>query len=101
MGNLCSKSANQPDNFANPGRTLGEGTQTRAEPAPRPRNLTATTPGRTLGASEGPSSPSDARSAAAKAAEVSKLVPGDTDAPGRGSCSSPHQGFLDCLELVY
>ncbi|KAI1616719.1 hypothetical protein EDD37DRAFT_66324 [Exophiala viscosa] len=69
MGNLCSKSANQPDNFSNPGRTLGEDPQTRSEPGPRPRNLTATTPGRTLGATEGPPSPDDARSAAARAAE--------------------------------
>jgi len=69
MGNLCSKSANQPDNFSAPGRPLGSSSTAKPSSAPVPQKVTASTPGRTLGGSEGTSSSEDARSAAAKAAE--------------------------------
>ena len=65
MGSLCSKSANEADPFAQPGRVLGNSSQ----PSP-PRNLTASTPGRTLGGSESTTAAEDARRAAARAAEV-------------------------------
>jgi len=71
MGNLCSKSANQPDHFSTPGRTLGESAASRPQQssAPLPQKVTTSSPGRTLGGTEGSSSPDNARSAAAKAAE--------------------------------
>ncbi|KAK5958837.1 hypothetical protein OHC33_000681 [Knufia fluminis] len=73
MGNICSKSANKDDNFSAPGRVLGASSD-----APQPARaqtpkqaLTSSTPGRTLGSAgnDGASSPNDARSAAARAAE--------------------------------
>lgn len=78
MGNICSKSANK-DNFETPGRTLGTSSDAPPRPATVPKQkLTATTPGRTLGSAggDGANSPDNARSAAARAAEVSleKLV---------------------------
>ncbi|EXJ85080.1 hypothetical protein A1O3_05755 [Capronia epimyces CBS 606.96] len=73
MGNICSKSANKPDSFSTPGRTLGTSAspqaQTKSATAPLPQKLTATTPGRTLGGPESASAADDARSAAARAAE--------------------------------
>jgi hypothetical protein len=75
MGNLCSKSANQPDNFSAPGRTLASSSTAKQSSAPVPQKVIASTPGRTLGGSEGASSSDDARSAAAKAAEVSISTP--------------------------
>lgn len=71
MGGLCSKSANEADPFAQPGRVLGTSSQPAS--APPPRKLTSSTPGRTLGGNENPDSTraaEDARSAAARAAEV-------------------------------
>src|SRR5436305_8239916 len=68
MGNLCSKSANEADPFARPGRVLGNSSQ--PSPGPPRRNLTANTPGRTLGGSESTTAAEDARRAAARAAEV-------------------------------
>ena len=68
MGNLCSKSANEADPFAQPGRVLGNSSQPSS--VPPPRNLTASTPGRTLGGSESTTAAEDARRAAARAAEV-------------------------------
>src|ERR1700722_15577720 len=68
MGNLCSKSANEADPFAQPGRVLGNSSQPSS--GPPPRNLTASTPGRALGGSESTTAAEDARRAAARAAEV-------------------------------
>ncbi|KIV88458.1 hypothetical protein B0A52_02386 [Exophiala mesophila] len=70
MGNLCSKSSNPPENFSTPGRPLGTSSQTKkTTTTPVPQKLTTSTPGRSLGGREGASSPDDARSAAARAAE--------------------------------
>ncbi|EXJ85963.1 hypothetical protein A1O1_06332 [Capronia coronata CBS 617.96] len=75
MGNICSKSANKPDPFSTPGRTLAEGsgpnpsTQNKPTTAPLPPKLTSSTPGRTLGGPDSSSRADDARSAAARAAE--------------------------------
>lgn len=74
MGNICSKSSNQPENFSTPGRTLGSASQTpKATTAPVPKKVTTSTPGRTLGGRDEAPSPDDARRAAAKAAEVSSV----------------------------
>lgn len=74
MGNICSKSANQPDNFSTPGHTLGSSAAPKPASAPPTQRLTASTPGRTLGGGsdsrDGANSPDNARSAAARAAEV-------------------------------
>ena len=74
MGGLCSKSANEADPFTQPGRVLGND---NAQPssAPTPRRITSTTPGRTLGGTERASAADDARSAAARAAEVLESAP--------------------------
>ncbi|KIX04258.1 uncharacterized protein Z518_07812 [Rhinocladiella mackenziei CBS 650.93] len=69
MGNICSKSANKPDNFSTPGRTLGSSAQPKPNSTTVPPKITASTPGRALGGRDGASSSEDARSAAAKAAE--------------------------------
>ncbi|KAK5054615.1 hypothetical protein LTR84_001506 [Exophiala bonariae] len=70
MGNICSKSANQPDNFSTPGRTIGATPQnSTATTTPVPKKVTANTPGRTLGGRVEAPSPDDARAAAARAAE--------------------------------
>ncbi|OQV01352.1 hypothetical protein CLAIMM_06729 [Cladophialophora immunda] len=69
MGNLCSKSANQPDNFATPGRPVGSSTQPRQTSAPVPQKITSSTPGRALGGGDGGPGVEDAKSAAARAAE--------------------------------
>lgn len=75
MGNLCSKSANQSDNFSSPGRVLGGAAADQGRTtAPVPAKITASTPGRTLGSSQNPGGQEDARSAAAKAAEVSAMI---------------------------
>jgi hypothetical protein len=72
MGNICSKSSNQPENFSTPGRTLGSSSQTpKATTTPVPKKVTTSTPGRTLGGRDEAPSPDDARQAAARAAEVS------------------------------
>jgi hypothetical protein len=72
MGGLCSKSANEADPFAQPGRLLGSGnTDSQPSSTPPPRKLTSTTPGRTLGGTDSTTTAADdARSAAARAAEV-------------------------------
>ena len=67
MGGLCSKSANEAEPFAQPGRVLGNNSQPSA--APLPPKITSGTPGRTLGG-ESTAAADDARSAAARAAEV-------------------------------
>jgi hypothetical protein len=70
MGNLCSKSSNKPDNFAGQGRVVGASPQPTSSSAPIPQKIsTANSPGRPLGGTAGDTT-SDARSAAAKAAEV-------------------------------
>ncbi|KAK2755863.1 hypothetical protein FQN54_005658 [Arachnomyces sp. PD_36] len=75
MGNLCSRSANQPDPFAQPGRVLGTSPSTQNQPsrAPVPQKIDSKNkarvggPPRTLGGGAG--GEGEARSAAAKAAE--------------------------------
>jgi hypothetical protein len=70
MGNLCSKSSNKPDNFAGQGRVVGASPQPTSSSAPIPQKIsTANSSGRPLGGTAGDTT-SDARSAAAKAAEV-------------------------------
>lgn len=73
MGGLCSKSANEADPFAQPGRLLGN-SNAQAPSTPPPRKLISTTPGRTLGggmdSTASATAADDARSAAARAAEV-------------------------------
>lgn len=68
MGNLCSKSSNEPENFSSPGRTLGSAPPNAPTSAAVPPQVTKNTPGRTLGG--GGNSPDNARGAAAQAAEV-------------------------------
>ena len=84
MGNICSKSANKDDNFSTPGRVLGAAPQPARVPAQPNQKLTSSTPGRALGSagSDGASSPNDARSAAARAAQVSREVAMATDMRG-------------------
>ena len=70
MGNLCGKPSKENDPFAQPGRTLGS---VPAKPSePRASIATINSRGQTLGGSRGGGAgdSSDARSAAAKAAEV-------------------------------
>jgi hypothetical protein len=74
MGNLCSKSSNKPDHFAQPGRVLGSSGQSVGT-APTPRTVTSRTPGRTLGGKPGTASDNTAKSAAARAAEVYSFIP--------------------------
>ncbi|KAJ9607947.1 hypothetical protein H2200_008026 [Cladophialophora chaetospira] len=69
MGNLCSKSANEPDNFSGPGRPVGSSAQPKPASAAVPAKITTSTPGRTLGGAEGSTAADDARRAAARAAE--------------------------------
>lgn len=78
MGNLCSKSSNPSDPFAEPGRVLGANADATAPSrAPLPQKKIGAKAGvvkggRTLGASGGASGQNEeARSAAARAAEVS------------------------------
>lgn len=81
MGNLCSRSANEPDPFATPGRVLGASSTTnQPSRAPVPQKIDSKSkakvggPPRTLGGSGGygttEGGDDDARGAAAKAAEV-------------------------------
>jgi hypothetical protein len=71
MGNICGKESATADSFSTPGRTLGTSAQTQPTRASLPAKITSTTPGRTLGERESPETGrGDARSAAAKAAEV-------------------------------
>ena len=67
MGNLCGKASKESDPFAQPGRTLGSAPSKPTEPrAAVPR---IDSQGRTLGGGNSGQG-ADARSAAAKAAEV-------------------------------
>lgn len=76
MGNICSRSANKPDDpFSRPGRPLGssESQSQNKQPTARvPNNKSHfTSPGRTLGGEEGrPSVETDAKAKAALAAQV-------------------------------
>ncbi|EER44359.1 conserved hypothetical protein [Histoplasma capsulatum var. duboisii H88] len=67
MGSLCSKSANPPEPFAQPGRVLG----TSPHPPPQaPRASLSASTGRTLGGAHSPGQgKDDPRNAAARAAE--------------------------------
>lgn len=75
MGNICSKSANKPDDaFSQPGRVLGSsaasGTPSQPARASVPGNVVSQGPGRTLG---GPSSSQDTADARGKAAEAAQV----------------------------
>lgn len=77
MGNVCSKSANKPDDaFGQPGRVLGSsaasGTPSQPARAAVPGNVVSQGPGRTLG---GASSSQDTADARAKAAEAAQVYP--------------------------
>ncbi|KAJ5794197.1 hypothetical protein N7457_000796 [Penicillium paradoxum] len=71
MGNLCSRSSNEPDPFSQPGRVVGTNSSGR-DAAPRAPLPTKTnwkaTPGRTLGESNTTSSVAGADEARANAA---------------------------------
>ncbi|OKL58878.1 hypothetical protein UA08_05464 [Talaromyces atroroseus] len=70
MGNICSKSANQPDDsFSQPGRVLGSSTASPPARAPVPSNAPSQSPGRTLGGVPSSGDTGDARSKAAEAAQ--------------------------------
>ena len=78
MGNICSRSANKPDNFSQPGRTLNSSPVQAPRPAQSraPRQSakqSVATPGRTLGGADNqpPGDVADARTNAAIAAQVS------------------------------
>lgn len=69
MGALCGKESKSSDPFSQPGRTVGSAPPSSSNPrAPVPK-INSNAPGRTLGGSSGEDT-SDARRAAAKAAEV-------------------------------
>ena len=76
MGNLCGKPSKENDPFSQPGRAVGSATPAQSDsrvPVPRINSQ-----GRKLGGGGGGSSSGgesgDARSAAARAAEVRKLL---------------------------
>ncbi|QGA15494.1 hypothetical protein EYB26_003152 [Talaromyces marneffei] len=74
MGNVCSKSANKPDDaFSQPGRVLGSsaasGTPNQPARASVPGNVVSKGPGRTLGGASASQDTADARSKAAEAAQ--------------------------------
>jgi len=72
MGNLCGKQSKE-ESFQGAGRVLGSAppkTDNAKASIPSSAKPTASTPGRTLGGSSNEGGEVDARSAAAKAAEV-------------------------------
>ncbi|EER30065.1 hypothetical protein D8B26_007351 [Coccidioides posadasii str. Silveira] len=74
MGNLCSKSSNPSDPFAQPGRVLGTSPDSGPSSAPVPQKQTISRPavkgGKTLGGSGSTSDQTvEPRNAAARAAE--------------------------------
>ncbi|CAG8886299.1 unnamed protein product [Penicillium egyptiacum] len=79
MGNICSRSSNEPDPFNQPGRVVGTTSGRTAAPrAPLPGKTNwKSTPGRTLGESTAVGSTGgtdEARANAAIAAQVGQLV---------------------------
>lgn len=75
MGNICSRSANKPDDpFSQPGRTLGSTAASDSNNQPArasiPSNVAAQGPGRTLGGASTSEDLADAKSKAAEAAQV-------------------------------
>lgn len=78
MGNICSRNANETDNFNQPGRVVGTNPSQNAAPrasVPAKANWKAT-PGRTLGESDSAGAgPDEARANAAIAAQVRMLFP--------------------------
>lgn len=79
MGNICSRSANKPDDpFSQPGRVLGSSATSdpsnQATRAPVPSNVSSQGPGRTLGDAPSSGEAGDARSKAAEAAQVDSSV---------------------------
>lgn len=82
MGNICSRSANKPDDpFARPGRPLGSSAPSaghhhhnKPSTARLPKKQNFASPGRTLGGGqEEPGTGTDARTKAALAAQVGFL----------------------------
>ena len=71
MGNLCGKPSKENDPFSQPGRTVGSAPPTQIKPRASVPKIGGQ--GQKLGGSGGESS--DARSAAARAAEVHILFP--------------------------
>ncbi|EEP78595.1 predicted protein [Uncinocarpus reesii 1704] len=70
MGNLCSKSSNPSDAFAQPGRVLGTAPDPAPSRVPVPQKKVNSSAGRTLGSNPGTGGgDAEARSAAARAAE--------------------------------
>ncbi|KAM5468973.1 hypothetical protein MferCBS49748_003184 [Microsporum ferrugineum] len=90
MGNVCSKSSNPTDPFAQPGRVLGSQPAPADTTTPLIRNnepsKSHTTGGRALGGGGNAGGSSDARSAAARAAE--ERVAKHSAAAGKGKLSS-------------
>ena len=72
MGNLCGKPSKDNDPFSQPGRTVGSAPP--PQPNPRASVPKINSQGQKLGGSSGGES-NDARSAAARAAEVLTLLP--------------------------
>lgn len=72
MGNICSKSANKPDDpFSQPGRVLGSAAASeQPNRASVPGSVATRGPGRTLGGASSSQDTADARSKAADAAQV-------------------------------
>lgn len=69
MGNLCSRSSNEPDHFSSPGRVIGSAPPIPAS-VPVPKTTNPNSPGRPLGGGiDRSEDPSDLRTAAATAAE--------------------------------
>lgn len=74
MGNICSRSSNEPEAFSGPGRVVGASPSQPAPRAPLPTKNWKNTPGRTLGESgETQGGADEARSNAAIAAQVTPL----------------------------
>lgn len=80
MGNICSRSANKPDDpFAQPGRPLGSSNpagnkQSTTAPVPNKGKPSFSSPGRTLGGdAAGQSGSEDVKTKAAVAAQVCLL----------------------------
>lgn len=81
MGNICSRSANKPDDpFARPGRPLGSSntnSDNNTAPVPKNKGKPFSSPGRTLGGDTGQSgSDGDVKAKAAVAAQVCTTLHG-------------------------